>query len=71
MCLIVGVVIGFERSSYYVAEDVGSVTVCATVQTSVGMEHRALSVEMRTVGSGKVLNTIIYYFACLHYRSKF
>lgn len=35
-----GVVIGFERPNYFIDEDEGSVTVCATVQTNVNMESR-------------------------------
>ncbi len=45
-----GVVIGMERSIYDVAENEGSITVCATVQTRVGMVNtRVYSVTMRTV----------------------
>lgn len=55
MIIWLGVVIGLDRSSYTVAENAGSVRVCASVQTAVGMEpNTEYSATMQTVVDGEL-----------------
>lgn len=57
---ILGVVIGFERTNYVVAEDAGSVTICAIIGEDVGMESdRELSVRTITINGGNYRKYII------------
>ena len=39
LCIVGVVTIGFERTSITVNESVGTVSICATIQTSVGIEN--------------------------------
>ncbi len=53
--------LGLERASYTVAENAGSVTVCVTLQTSVGVEG-VFSVVLTTNSGSKDILSIMYMY---------